>query len=366
MTVPQQSDAGFLSRTLEAAIRIGFLLLLATWCLQIIRPFVIPVAWGAILAVLAHPGYRWLQDRLGGRSALAATLLTLLALGLLITPTVMLAGTLVEFAGDLGRELGEGTLQIPPPPKTIGTWPIVGEPLESMWSLASTNLSAALRQVAPQLGAALRWLLSTAAGTGLGILQFVLSIIIAGVLLAQADKAPSAARAVGKRLAGDRGEELVNIAGQTVQSVARGILGVALIQSVLAALGFLAVGVPGAGFWALLTLFLAVIQIPPTLILIPIAIYVFSFASTFTAVAFLIWSLFVGMIDNVLKPIFLGRGVRVPMVVIFIGAIGGFMAFGVIGLFVGSVVLAVGYELFLGWLDDGTESMGEAGAEGTG
>ena len=216
--------------------------------------------------------------------------------------------------------------------------------------MASVNLAAALGEIRPQVAAFGRWLLATVGELGLGTLQFVIAIIIAGVFLANAQGSGDAARAIATRLAGERGADYAELGQATVRSVARGILGVALIQSLLAGLGFLAVGVPGAGLLALVCLLLAVVQIGPIVVLIGTVIYVFSTADTFTAVIFLIWSIFVALIDNVLKPILLGRGVKVPMVVIFVGAIGGLLASGIIGLFVGSVVLALSFTLFKAWL----------------
>ena len=176
-----------------------------------------------------------------------------------------------------------------------------------------------------------------------------------GVLLASTQVAAQTARTFGARLAGDQGADFIDVAEATVRSVARGILGVALIQSLLAGLEFLVVGIPGAGLWALIALFFSVIQLGVFPVTIPIVIYVFATADIVTAVIFLIWSLFVGLIDNVLKPILLGRGVKVPMLIIFVGSIGGFISSGIIGLFTGAVVLALGYKLFLAWLD-GTEA----------
>ena len=236
--MPESSDSGYLTRTLEAAVRLGALLLLAAWCFQIVQPFVIPVVWGAILAVLLYPAYRWVCNGLGGRRALTAGLFTILALVVLLTPTAMFATTLVSFTGDLVRELDAGTLSVPSPPESVGALPIIGESLETFWLGASTNLEGALRQLAPQIRTLLQWILSTAVGTGLGILQFTLSIIISGVFLARAETAEGVSRAVGTRLAGARGIELVDLAGATLRSVARGILGVALIQSLLAGAGF--------------------------------------------------------------------------------------------------------------------------------
>jgi predicted PurR-regulated permease PerM len=346
------SDKIFVRRAVEAAIRIGLVALLVAWCFQIVRPFIVPVVWGIIIAVAAHPSYRRLESILGGRRTIAATLFTLLMLILLIGPTVMLAGTLVEGAQGLAADLTDGTLSIPAPPESIGSWPIIGEPLERFWRLALVNLGAALGEIRPQIAAFGRWLLATVAELGLGILQFVIAIIIAGVLLPNAQGGGDAARAIASRLAGERGRDYAELGQATVRSVARGILGVALIQSLLAGLGFLAVGVPGAGFLALVCLLLAVVQIGPAVVLLGTVIYVFSTADTSTAVIFSIWSIFVALIDNALKPILLGRGVRVPMVVIFVGATGGLLASGIIGLFVGSVVLALSFTLFNAWLKE--------------
>ena len=355
-------DKLFLKRSLEATIHIGLILLLAAWCFQIVQPFIIPVVWGIIIATATYPAYRRLEGVLGGRRGIAATLFTLLMMVILITPTVKLAETLVNGTSLLSGYLGGESLSIPPPPKSIAGWPIIGEPLAGFWGLASENLGAAVQQITPQLKAFGGWLLSAAAGAGLGILMFVVAIIIAGALLANAQGGHRAANAIATRLAGDRGADFADLAEATVRSVAQGILGVALIQTLLAGIGFLVVGVPGAGLWALLCLLLAVVQIGIGLVVIPIVVYVFYTADTLTAVVFLIWSIPVTILDNILKPILLGRGVNVPMVVIFVGAIGGFLASGIIGLFVGSVILALGYKLFMAWLAEDPRSALEEGS----
>jgi predicted PurR-regulated permease PerM len=347
------SQQDFVSRALEAAVRIGLVFLLLAWCFEIVRPFITPIVWGAIIAVAAYPGYRWLQASLGGRRKLAAGLFTLLMLIVVIAPTVMLSGTLIETVKPLAVELSEGSLIIPPPPETINSWPVVGDNLYGFWTLASQNIQAALQKIGPEIKAVGAWLLTTAAGAGFGILQFVFAIIIAGVLMPHASGAKRTAHAISERLAGEQHTDLVDLAEKTVRSVASGILGVALIQSLLAGLGFMVAGVPAAGFWALLCLLLSVAQIGIFLILIPVVIYLFNTADMLTAVGFLIWSIPVGLIDNILKPIFLARGVKTPMVIIFMGAIGGFLASGIIGLFVGAVVLSLSYEVFLLWLNQG-------------
>jgi predicted PurR-regulated permease PerM len=314
------------------------------------RPFVGPVAWATILAVAVHPLYARLRTALGGRAKSAAALIVVLGLVILFVPIAMLGGTALGGAQALARGLKEGRIAIPALPPGVAEWPVIGEQIVAFWSNASQNLEATFRALEPHLIDFGAWLLSAAAGTGITVVLSVLAIVIAGVVLANDAVGRRAALAIGERLTG-RGAEFVDLVGATVQSVAQGILGVALIQSFLAGVGFLAVGVPGAGLWALIGLLLCVVQLGLFLILVPILIWVYSAVDTVPAVLFTIWSVVVGLLDNVLKPMLLGRGVKAPTVVIFLGAIGGFLSSGIIGLFVGSVVLVVGYTLFMAWVD---------------
>ena len=349
----------FVANALEAFIRITVVGLLALWCFKIGRPFIQIILWGIIIAVALRPTHHIIQSILGGRGKLAAVLITLFALVLVTVAGVMLSGTLVDGAKELSIKIKEGTLAVPPAPQSVKSWPIIGKPLHQAWKLASVNLAAALSRFTPQLTAFSRWLLANAASTGVGILKFIVSIFIAGFFLTKADSGYRAAKSMGTRLAGEQGVELVDLAASTLRSVTKGIIGVAVIQSLLAGLGCLVAGVPGAGLWALLVLILAVAQLPTLLVLGPIVIYVFSTASMVTAVLFALWSVFVGLCDNFLKPILLGRGVQVPMVIVFIGAIGGFINSGIIGLFIGAIVFVVGYQLFLAWLHQKAEPIEE-------
>jgi predicted PurR-regulated permease PerM len=353
---PEESH---LNRAVEVFIHVGLIFLLAAACLSILKPFIAVVAWGLIIAIAGYPGYCWLQKLLVGRGGFASILFTILLLSVLILPIALLAQTLVAGFQSLAVRLHNETLTIPPPPPTIETWPIVGKPLSDLWRLASNNLPAALRSLAPQLKEATNELLSAAAGVGLGVLQFLVSILVAGFILANSGQGAQVSRKFAIRLFGNKGAEYETLAGATIRSVTTGILGVALIQSLLAGLGFLVVRLPGAGLWAFLFLIAAVLQVG-SLTLIPAVIYVFATTSTATAVVFLIWCIFVALIDNVLKPLLLGRGVPVPIVVVFLGAIGGFLAIGIIGLFVGPIVLSVGYKLFLAWLAEDIEQAPDA------
>ncbi|MDH3519626.1 MAG: AI-2E family transporter [Myxococcales bacterium] len=351
-------DRALTSRTIEVGLRVGLVAVLVYGCLKIMGPFIHCILWGIVLAVAVQPLYVRMERALGGRPKLAAGLLVLAALLLLTAPTVALTVSLVDTAASLSGDLRAGSVAVPPPPASVAEWPIIGERLYAEWTGASANLEVALAQIAPQLKAIGRWLLTSVATTGVGILMFILSIVIAGVFLANGPRAAASAIAIAQRIAGDRGADLTTLAAAIVQSVTRGILGVALIQSLLAGIGLLAVGVPAAGLWALLVLLLAVVQLPSLLVLGPIIVYVFSTSSTLVATVFAIWSVLVGLSDNFLKPLLLGRGVDVPMLVIFMGAIGGFVLDGIIGLFLGAVMLALGYKLFDAWLGEGEASVG--------
>jgi len=345
-------------RALEVSIHVGLVVLLTVACLMILRPFVPLVAWGIIIAIAVFPAYRWLRSKVGGRGKLAAILFTLLFLAILIVPIALLAETMVEGIQTLTVRVKDGSFGIPPPPASVGTWPMIGAPLQKLWTKASTDLTGLLQSLIPQIKNLVPGVLAASAGFGLTVLQFVLSILVAGVLLANASGCAIVTRSLSNRLFGDRGPEFEDLAGSTIRSVTNGILGVAVIQSILAGLGFLVGGLPGAGLWTLIFLFAAVLQVG-ALVLVPAVIYMFAIAGTTKAVLFLLWCIVVALIDNVLKPLLLGRGVAVPIAVVFLGAIGGFIAMGIIGLFVGAIVLSVGYKLFLAWLEGPVEAQQE-------
>jgi predicted PurR-regulated permease PerM len=356
-------DARFVRRAVEAAIRIGLLALLAAWSIMIVRPFIEPVLWGVIIAVAVFPAYSYVTAKLGGRRRLTASLLTVFALALLLVPSARFFGGTFDAVRSVAEQMDAGTLAVPPPPEKVSTWPLIGEDVHGIWSQASTNLEATLQRYETQVRAFGRGLLSAVAGLGMSVVQFVISIIIAGVFLATAGSGKGAAVRVATRFAGEKGPALTTMTEKTIRSVAIGVVGIAVIQSAMGGIGMAAAGVPAAGLWALLILILAVVQLPPLLVLGPVAIYVFSSASTVTAVLFLIWAIIVSGSDAFLKPLFLGRGVDVPMLVVLLGAIGGMMMSGIIGLFLGAVILAIAYQLFVAWLDDAPQGAEEpAGA----
>jgi predicted PurR-regulated permease PerM len=185
----------------------------------------------------------------------------------------------------------------------------------------------------------------------IGVLQFVVSMLIAGVFLVSAEGGYKTARTLSSSLIGERGHSLVDLAIATTRSIAKGVLGVAIIQSLLSGVGLALMGVPAAGLWAGIVLILAIIQLPPLLVLGPIAVWAFSVAEPVPATIFAVYCFIVSISDSFLKPMFLGRGMEIPMLVILLGAIGGAMFAGIIGLFIGAIVLALGYEILVSWME---------------
>jgi predicted PurR-regulated permease PerM len=346
------------NQALEISIQVGLAALLVIGCLFILRPFIPLIMWGIIIAIASYPTYLKLERRLKGHGIVAAILWTLVLLAALILPLLLVGKNMIESAQPLIAHLREGSLTIPPPPAGVENWPMIGAPLARAWNAASTDLTATLMKFAPQMKEALPDILSASAGVGSTLLQFLLSIVVSGAILANAKAAAAITRSLMVRLFGEQGPEYQQLVGTTVRSVTFGILGVAVIQTVLAALGFFIVGIPGASVWTIFFLFAAILQLAVAA-LIPAIIVVFAIATKTKAVIFLVWCLFVGLIDNVLKPLLLGRGSAVPVIVVFVGVIGGFIAMGIIGLFVGAVVLSVGYKLFLSWIQGGVAEVAE-------
>jgi predicted PurR-regulated permease PerM len=339
-------------RGAEIGIRIGVLVLLVAWCFVILQPFIGIIGWSVVMAVALHPTFDRVRTLLGGRTKSAALLMTIVFLLVFIVPAAVLSETLVTGVRVLAKDLQNGTLAIPLPSASVQTWPMIGERLAEVWTLAATNLDAAILQFRDEFAAMGRWLLGQAAKTGLGLVQFFVAVLLSGVLLATAKSSSEMSRRIARQIVGPHGERFARLAVATTRSVARGVLGVALIQATLAGLGFLVVGIPGAGLWAIIALMLCIVQVGPALVLIPAVIYIFSTATTATAVLFAVWCAFVTLIDNVLKPMLLGRGVDVPMFIVVVGAIGGLLTMGVIGLFVGAIVLVLGYSALVAWVSD--------------
>ncbi len=357
-----ERNGNFEKNALNATIKIAIIGILVFWSWRIVQPFMVPVVWGVIIAVTMEPLIARCAAWCGGRRRLTVVLFALLVIVAVVIPLVMLSASSYDAVQLLLKKLGRGGLTVPPPPPGVEKWPFVGAYVSKIWTLASTNLSVLVKQFAPQLKTAAGYLLGSVGGGFKAIFVFVFAVVIAAALLATAERGAANWRRLLRRLAGDREPEITSLATATIRGVMLGVVGVAVIQSVMAGLGMVVAGIPAVGIWALLVLVCAIIQLPAFLVLGPVAAWYFSVASTTPAVVFLIWCLLVSSSDSFLKPILMGRGVNIPMVVILIGALGGMMLAGVVGLFVGAVILAVSYTLFMAWIEEGEK--GEAGGAG--
>jgi len=357
MNSSEHSQNTTTTQAIEIAIRLVLIFLILAWCLQILTPFISLIAWGAIIAVAIYSPFLKLVQKLGGRKKLAVTLIAVAGIAVILIPVISLSTSMVEGAVTLGSEVSSGKVTIPAPNESVREWPVIGEKTHKIWLQASVNLSAFLEQYPAQLSAIGKRLLSAAAGVGAGLLQFVISTLIAAVFLLNAEGAGKALHNLAIRLSGQHGGELLDMSASTIRSVAVGVIGIAFIQSMLGGIGMMFAGVPAAGLWAILILVLAIAQLPPLLVLGPVAFYVFSAESNTVGVVFLIWALLVSFSDMALKPLLLGRGVDVPMMVILLGAIGGMITSGIVGLFIGAVILALGYKLFRVWIQMGNSTV---------
>ena len=341
------------SPLIDTILRIVVLFLLIAWCIGIILPFLETVIWGAIIAVVLHPFFAMVKRWVGNRNTLAGVLVTLLIFVILLLPTALLVKSLFEGIQSLATQLRDQTLVIPPPDPAVAGWPLIGKPISQIWLLASQSLESAIAAYREPLSKLGMTLIGPLGGFGKGLLMFFVSVIIAGAFLIKADASADFARKLIHRLAGERSDEMTPVTGVTVKNVAKGILGVAFFQFLTAGAVFVLANVPLPGLWAFAVLVFAILQLPSVIVILPVIIYLFSVKELAPAILWTIPLLVIALSDNVLKPLLMGKGSTVPMLVIFLGAIGGFIFSGLIGLFTGAIVLSVGYNLMVHWIDEG-------------
>jgi predicted PurR-regulated permease PerM len=344
---------------IDLFIRIGLIGFLVVYCFQIFKPFIGLMLWSVILAVALYPLQAMLARKMGGKQGRAATVLLLVIFVGALVPTTLLVISFADETTAFVQQVQSGAFQVPAPSKSVAGWPVVGEKLYATWSSAHADLGGVIAKIEPKIGLVTKHILGYAASAGTSLFMFFVSLVLAGVWMAYASSGHKTAIDIAKRMAGeDKGEELVTLSTATIRAVAQGVIGIACLQALLLGAGFISVGIPAAGILTLLVLLLGVMQIPSAVVAIPVIIYVFSTNdSTTVAVMFTIYTLAAGTSDNILKPLLLGRGVEAPMPVILLGALGGMATGGIIGLFLGSVMLALGYQLFMAWVY--TDHMGK-------
>jgi predicted PurR-regulated permease PerM len=339
---------------MDVMIRAGVVIFLVVMCAQVISPFVNLALWSITLAIALYPLHQYLVPKVGGKQGRASTVLVLAGLLLIGAPVAMLGSSFASHVHTAHTNFENGTLTLPQPKAAVAQWPLVGERVFKAWSSAATDLPAYVHKNKEELKTLARRGLAMAASTAGGVLLFLGSLIVAGILMAYGEGGSQAMqRIIGRLTTPERGPELQRLTTATVRSVATGVIGVAFIQALLLGVGFLLADVPAAGVLAAIVMVLGILQLPATLLTIPVIIWLWSSgdASNTMNLVFTIYLIVAGLSDNVLKPVLLGRGVDAPMPVILLGALGGMVSAGIVGMFIGAVLLAVGYQLFMEWVD---------------
>ena len=362
MNTPHEADHDLeerLSRRLlDVFIRAGLVLTLVLLCYHIFSPFLTMMLWALILSITLYPLHQMLAGRIGGKQGLASTLIVLVAVAVIVTPTIMLASEFGDSVHKLVNGVRNDTLAVPVPSEKVAAWPVVGKKVHAIWSQAHDDLPALVKSMQPKIGELATKALGIVAGLGGSLLMFVLAFIVGGITMAFGESGAQAMQAIFERIFGmARGEEFTKLSTATVRAVASGVIGIACIQALLIGVSLMIASVPFAGLLAVVVLVFGVAQLPALLVTLPVIGWIWASGdyATVPAVAYSVLLVVGGMADNVLKPIMLGRGVDAPMPVILIGALGGMATSGILGMFIGATALALGYQIFMRWVDDNPE-----------
>lgn len=339
---------------IDTFIKIVILSILLIWSFFIAKAFLLLIVWSIIVAVALYPLYKKVINIFKGKKkGLVTTLFVGVLLALIITPAISMTGSIVESSKDIIHTFNSGTFKVPPPDISVKEWPLVGKKTYAIWSSASSDLESFIASYPDEIKSSAGWFFSSFTGLMGSVLLSLIALIIAGVFMSSADDGYKTGVKFADKLVNGNGKSLIEMCTNTIRSVVKGILLVAVVQAILAFIGFNAIGMNStAGILAFVVMFAAIIQIPVTLVVIPAIIYVFSFADTTPAVIFAVYMMVVALLDNVLKPMLLAKGLQTPMIVILIGAIGGMMFQGILGLFIGPVVLAIAHRLYTNWVNN--------------
>lgn len=338
----------------EKAVGLVLLAGLVLACVWVLAPFLGAVAWATILAVSTWPWFVRLRRRLGGRRKLAATLMAV-ALGLaVVAPVVLVVVSLKDAVQSVTAVATDpSALRLPDPPPALTGLPVVGRRIEKAWRAAQADTGAALEVLRPYIRAAALWLLAEGARLGLALLEFLLAVVLAGFFYVTGERIADLVSRCAARIAGDRGPGLVRVSVQTIRGVFSGVIGTALVQGLLQAISFAVVGVPGVALLGMISFIVAMLQVGTAPVWIPAALWLAYQGHKGAAVFIVASGIFINLIDNVIKPYLIGRGGEgPPAMLIFVGVLGGLMAWGFIGVFLGATLIAIGYTLLRSWLDE--------------
>jgi predicted PurR-regulated permease PerM len=333
-----------ITRITLAVLFIGVLIAASFW---IMRPFLLPLIWASTISIATWPIMLRLQAWLGGKRSLAVAGMTLALLLVFVIPFTLAILTILGHADQIvGFAKGFATYSLPPPPDWLGKLPLGGPKLNEAWQeVAAVGPGGVRARLLPYAGAIAKWLAEQAGTLGGMFVQFLLTVVISAVLFSTGEAAAQGVRRFARRLAGQHGEDAAVLAAKTIRGVALGIVLTALIQSLLGGIGFAVAGVPAAALLAAGIFILALAQLPPLLVMVPAVIWLYWKGEPVWGTVLLVWTVVVSTVDNVVRPLFIRKGIDLPLLLIFSGVIGGLIAFGIIGLFIGPVVLAVTYRL---------------------
>ena len=334
----------------DTTIRLFILLGIIAWCFLIIFPFIHILLWSLIISITLFPLHKKLTKKIGGKPKLASFIIIFSIMVIIILPTGLLIGSLVEEVKELKVSYDNGSLKIPPPSESVKGWPVIGEKLYDFWLHATDNIKQLVFKYKDQLlefGSSMGKGILSATG---GLIQIILSLFIAGVLMAT-EGVGEAVRKFFRKAGGNSGDEFADLTVKTIGSVVKGVIGESFVLALLFGSVFFLAGIPYAGIWTLLVFVLSVVQMPLIIVWIPVAVYMFAVKEITPAILWTIALFLVGFSNNFLTPLMLGKGAPVPMPVIFIGVIGGFMLSGFIGLFTGAILMSIGYTLLVQWIN---------------
>jgi predicted PurR-regulated permease PerM len=348
-----------IEKIMDLLIRLGLIFLLIGLCISFILPFSLVLIWGAIISITVYPVFHALVKLFRGRKVLASSVITIVILGIFLIPTWILTESMLTGVMQIRDMYRQGQPIIPPPGTEVQNWPTITKPIVGIWQSASDNFQGLIIDHKDQFKELIKWIGATLSGFGKGVFQFLFSILIMAVFLVFSESLTVSSLKILNKLAPAKGDYFGEIILGTVHSVVVGILGVAVIQAAMAGVGFVIAGVPFAGIWTLLCLMLSIVQIGAWPVMIPISIYMYSVTSPFYATLFAAWMVLVVFTDNILTPILMGRRSTVPMLVLLMGSMGGFITMGFLGLFVGAVILSMGYMLFDAWLNIETKNLSD-------
>lgn len=347
MTQPQRE----LARTLLTVIFLGGLIVASLW---ILRPFIAAAIWATMIVVATWPVLLWFQARLWRRRWLAIVAMSCVLLLVFAVPLALAIGTIVLNAEEIVTRVKSIVgFRMPTPPGWVAHLPFIGPKVVLAWEqVVASGIDGVLARVMPYGGRVAQWLVAEAGNVGMLFVQFLLTLVLAALMYASGDGAAREVVRFGRRLAGDRGENAVALAGQAIRSVALGVVVTAVVQAALAGIGLGVAGVPFAGLLTAVIAFLCIAQVGPSPVLVPAVIWLYWSGETAWGTFLLVWTVFVVTLDNILRPVLIRRGADLPLLLIFAGVIGGLLAFGLVGVFVGPVVLAVAYTLLQAWIAD--------------